>query len=97
MADELRRASAEHSFRYYVSYESGGGADHQGLLGCDVLSEWLVSRNADVYFCGPKPFLRAINGQLLALGFDQAQLHYEVFGPTTRLHAETNSEWSNGQ
>lgn len=97
MADELRRASAEHSFRYYVSYESGCGADHQGLLDRDVLSEWLVSRNADVYFCGPQPFMRAINGQLLALGFDQAQLHYEVFGPTTRLHAETNSERSDGQ
>lgn len=85
MADELRRLSAQHGFRYHVSYETGSGADHQGYLDTAVLSRWLDKPDADVYFCGPRPFMAAVNTALLALGFSEAQLHYEVFGPRTRL------------
>jgi nitric oxide dioxygenase len=85
MADELRRLSAQHRFRYCVSYENGSGADHQGYLDRAALSQWLGAPDADVYFCGPKPFMAAVNAQLLDLGYEDSQLHYEVFGPSTRL------------
>ncbi len=85
MADELRRLSAQHGFKYYVSYQTGSGADHQGYLNQTVLSQWLERADADVYFCGPKPFMAAVNTQLLNMGFKDSQLHYEVFGPGTRL------------
>ena len=85
MADELRQLSAQHGFSYYVSYETGSGADHQGYLDQTVLSHWLTQPDADVYFCGPKPFMAAVNAQLLRMGFRDEQLHYEVFGPSTRL------------
>ena len=85
MADELRQLSAQHSFKYYVSYETGSGADHQGYLDPTVLSRWLKKPDADVYFCGPKPFMTAVNTALQNLGFEDKQLHYEVFGPSTRL------------
>ena len=85
MADELRRLSVQHGFRYYVSYETGSGADHQGYLDRTVLSQWLGAPDADVYFCGPKPFMAAVNTQLLDLGYEDSQLHHEVFGPGTRL------------
>jgi nitric oxide dioxygenase len=85
MEDELRRLSAQHGFSYYVSYETASGADHQGHLDQTVLSQWLTQRDAEVYFCGPKPFMAAVNTQLLQLGFGDEQLHYEVFGPSTRL------------
>lgn len=85
MADELRRLSEQHGFSYYVSYEQGSGADHQGYLNPTVLSQWLSQPEADVYFCGPKPFMTALNAQLLDIGFEDTQLHYEVFGPSTRL------------
>ena len=85
MADELRKLSARHGFKYYVSYETGSGADHQGYLNREVLSQWLQRPDADVYFCGPKPFMTALNGQLLDMGYDESQLHYEVFGPSIRL------------
>ena len=85
MADELRRLSARHGFQYYVSYETESGADHQGYLTQEVLSQWLKQPHADVYFCGPKPFMVAVNTQLLDMGFKDSQLHYEVFGPGTRL------------
>ena len=85
MGDELRRLSEQHGFSYYVSYEIGSGADHQGYLDQTVLSQWMMQADAEVYFCGPKPFMTAINTQLLQLGFKDEQLHYEVFGPSTRL------------
>ena len=85
MADELRRLSVQHGFRYHVSYETGSGADHQGYLDRTVLSQWLGAPDADVYFCGPKPFMAAVHTQLLDLGYEDSQLHHEVFGPGTRL------------
>jgi nitric oxide dioxygenase len=85
MGAELRQLSVQHGFSYYVSYESGSGADHQGYLDQTVLSQWLTQPDADVYFCGPKPFMAAVNTQLLQLGFRDEQLHHEVFGPGTRL------------
>lgn len=85
MASELRRLAAEHGFAYRVSYEHGDGADHQGTLNRDVLGSWLGTPDADVYFCGPRPFMAAVNAQLVDMGYAEDQLHYEVFGPTTRL------------
>ncbi len=85
MADELRRLSNQHGFKYYVSYEADGGADHQGYLNPSVLSQWLGQPDADAYFCGPQPFMSTVNTTLLGLGFKDTQLHYEVFGPSTRL------------
>jgi nitric oxide dioxygenase len=85
MADELRRLSAENGFSYYVSYETGSGADHQGYLDRTVLSKWLEQPDADVYFCGPKPFMTAVGQQLLDMGYQDSQLHSEVFGPATHL------------
>ncbi|NDP48151.1 MAG: NO-inducible flavohemoprotein [Sulfuriferula multivorans] len=85
MEEELRRLSAQHGFNYYVSYETSSGADHQGYLDQTVLSKWLTQPDADVYFCGPKPFMAAVNTQLLQMGIRDEQLHYEVFGPGTRL------------
>lgn len=85
MGDELRRLSAQHGFAYRVSYETGSGADHQGYLDQTILSQWIPQVDADVYFCGPKPFMAAINSQLRHLGFAEEQLHYEVFGPGVPL------------
>lgn len=85
MAEELRRLSAEHGFTYRVSYEHGDGADHRGYLNRDVLEAWLGTPDADVYFCGPKPFMAALNLQLQDMGYGEDQLNYEVFGPSTRL------------
>ena len=85
MTDELRRLSAQHGFTYYVSYETGSGADHQIYLNPSILSQWLGQPDADVYFCGPTPFMATVNTTLLGMGFKDGQLHYEIFGPSTLL------------
>ena len=85
MATELRQLSLQHGFAYYVSYETGSGADHRGYLNATVLGKWLGKTDADVYFCGPVPFMAAVNSTLQTMGYADTQLHHEVFGPGTRL------------
>lgn len=85
MANELRRLADAHGFRYRVSYEHGAGADHEGYVNRDVLADWLGEPDADVYFCGPKPFMAALGGTLREMGYGESQLHHEVFGPATPL------------
>ncbi|MFJ5999063.1 universal stress protein [Streptomyces sp. NPDC092370] len=48
-----------------------------------------LPENADVYLCGPVPFMRAIRSQLLRAGIPARHIRYEVFGPDLWLaHAE---------
>ncbi len=84
-AEALTALQAKHGFRYFVSYEHGAGADVEGCLTQDILNQWLENKQTDVYFCGPKPFMAAINQTLQAIGFNEEQLHYELFGPTLAL------------
>ncbi len=86
MKDELRSLSEQYGFNYKVAYEFGEGADHQGYLDATVLNGWLKNREADVYFCGPRPFMNALDELLGTLGYAENQRHYEVFGAGTRLN-----------
>lgn len=86
MEKELKTLKDNYGFNYYVSYEFDEGADHQGYLTKQVLEQWLPADEADVYFCGPKSFMTSVNSLCLDLGYKEDQLHYEVFGPTTKLN-----------
>ncbi|BDZ43264.1 hemin transporter [Paraoerskovia sediminicola] len=44
-----------------------------------------VPLDADVYLCGPLPFMSLVHDQLVALGVSPLQIRYEVFGPDTWL------------
>ncbi|QIL82189.1 NO-inducible flavohemoprotein [Diaphorobacter sp. HDW4A] len=58
----------------------------QGLLTARQLGDWLpASRNADVYFLGPRGFMRSVKQSLAQLGVPQEQVHYEFFGPAEAL------------
>lgn len=53
--------------------------DHEGF----VEKEWLkplISEDADIYFCGPTPFMRHIRDTLLEFGVSKERIHYEFFG-----------------
>ena len=41
--------------------------------------------DADVYLCGPVPFMAAVKTALLELGVAEENVHYEVFGPSREL------------
>jgi nitric oxide dioxygenase len=75
--------------RFYC-YEEAGVADTVdavGLLEAGQLADWLpASRDLDVYFLGPKPFMTMVQRSLRALGVPDAQMHHEFFGPAAVLN-----------
>lgn len=85
MKNEIQLLKHKYGFDYFSAYQFGEGSDHKGYLTPEVLAKWLPNTQADVYFCGPKPFMAAVYDQCIDLGFKPEQLHYEVFGPTTSL------------
>lgn len=47
-----------------------------------ITKEWLqqnVPLDAEFYFCGPPPFMKALEKSLLELGVESAKIHYELF------------------
>ena len=53
---------------------------HEGFLD---LAEVDVPADAQVYLCGPPPFMQAVRRGLDALDVPESNIHFEVFGPDT--------------
>ena len=51
----------------------------------ELLEDMLPERDADYYFCGPKPFMIGIYHNLLKWGIPASQVHFEFFGPRQEL------------
>lgn len=85
--DALVAANEQLTRRYcYDQAGDSDGVDAQGLLSTDQLGQWLpASRDADVYFLGPRGFMRSVKQSLRELGVPDAQVHYEFFGPAEAL------------
>ncbi|MFN3273243.1 MAG: NO-inducible flavohemoprotein [Paracoccus sp. (in: a-proteobacteria)] len=63
-------------------YETGSeGSSGHGR----ITMEWLLANTpvaeADIYLCGPRPFLRHFVSGLVEAGVSAARIHYEFFGP----------------
>lgn len=56
-----------------------------GFVDAELIESLAPDRNADYYFCGPKPFMVNIYHQLLAWGIPASQVHFEFFGPRQDL------------
>ncbi|MEN3122507.1 globin domain-containing protein [Janibacter sp. LM] len=49
-----------------------------------------IDPSAEVYLCGPLPFMESVRGQLAERGVPEERIHYEVFGPDTWIpHVDT--------
>lgn len=68
-----------------ASDKQGEDYDYAGFIDLDVVSEQIVNPDAHYYFCGPVPFMQAINNKLIALGIESSHIHYEMFGPHASL------------
>lgn len=53
---------------------------HEGFID---LGEVPVDPNAQVYLCGPPPFMKAVRRGLEGLDVPEGNVHFEVFGPDT--------------
>ena len=51
----------------------------------DLIESKSITRHADYYFCGPKPFMVNIYHDLLTWGIPETQVHFEFFGPKEEL------------
>ncbi|SDI68589.1 NO-inducible flavohemoprotein [Alteribacillus bidgolensis] len=81
---------------YHVCYDVVTEEDNtdpyiqkQGRIDKEWLASLLPEKEADYYFCGPLPFLQAINHMLKSdFNIPEERMHFEFFGPAADL--ETN-------
>ena len=59
-------------------------SDTEGYLTNEQI-DTMLTPNADVYLCGPAPFMEAVIGQLREMGVSQDRIHYEFFGPALSI------------
>lgn len=88
-ADEIReiastRGNVHAHFRYDAPLDDDqprGRCDSTGLVDVDFLREFVPNRDADFYFCGPKPFMAGLYRNLTNWGVNEANIRFEFFGP----------------
>lgn len=56
-----------------------------GLVDAPFIESFLPGKDADFFFCGPKPFMVNIYQDLLQWGIPASQVHFEFFGPREDL------------
>lgn len=60
-----------------------------GFIDARLIESHLPDRNADYYFCGPKPFMISVYNNLQAWDIPAPQVHFEFFGPREELTEST--------
>lgn len=91
--DHLQQIVNEHQhIKSYVVYgapteadRTSGHFDKEGYVGLDFLQSIVPSKEANFYFCGPIPFMEAINEALNKWSVSKDHIHYEVFSPLAIL------------
>ena len=81
LCTHLRLSEPSESDRHQGDYDS------EGFLDAALLDELLGERHADFYLCGPAPMLKHAWQLLKARGVDEADIHFEFFGPAGDLAA----------
>lgn len=68
-------------------YENLGTREAHEFLrtGLIDLEQIDLPERADVYLCGPLPFMGTVRSSLRTRGVPDEQIHYEIFGPTQEL------------
>jgi nitric oxide dioxygenase len=60
---------------------------HRGHMNEPFLRVLIPDRDAEYYFCGPKPFMSSIHRLLRSWNVPSPQMHFEFFGPRQELEA----------
>lgn len=90
---QVRELAAKHPklsvhYRYSAPEESDRAQklfDSEGMIDAELLEAMVPDRDADFYFCGPKPFMVNIYQHLIEWGVPASQVHLEFFGPRQEL------------
>jgi nitric oxide dioxygenase len=93
MADHLRTLAERHGRTSIATFYSepragdkqGRTHDADGFITTEWLKENTPLDRADLYLCGPTPFLRAFVNGLARSGVPSERIHFEFFGPADDL------------
>lgn len=92
LREEVSVLAERPTIQAYVCYESpteqdrmDQNFDKEGYVNQEWLKTIIPTVEADFYFCGPIPFMNAINEALLNLGVKEENIHFEFFGPKAEL------------
>ncbi|WP_226536702.1 NO-inducible flavohemoprotein [Fictibacillus halophilus] len=94
LKDEVKKVAevAENISTYFVyekPLEEDFGYDQTGYIDEAWLRKVLpLNKEAEYYFCGPVPFMQAINHALQELNIKKENIHFEFFGPASDLEKE---------
>jgi nitric oxide dioxygenase len=76
----------------YVCYQAPTEADRsedafdkEGFVDLEWLKSITTGPDASFYFCGPLPFMKAVNRALKEWGVHDGDIHFEFFGPAGSL------------
>ena len=92
LKDEVAATAAKAKVNSVVFYDQPTEEDRQnnsfdveGYVTKEWLKENVDLEQSDFYFCGPVPFMKAINAALKDLGVTEDRIHFEFFGPMASL------------
>ncbi len=66
--------------------------DSEGFVDLALLQSLLDGPDAEYFYCGPLPFMRAVTQALRAWGVPESQMHFEFFGPKEAIEAAASAE-----
>lgn len=92
-SETIERLAEKHSHltRHYCYSEPATegvkreGHTSTGFVTGELIESLLPSRDAEYYFCGPKPFMIDIYDTLTKWDIPESQIHFEFFGPKQDL------------
>lgn len=92
LRNEVEELSTNEKIKAFVFYDSPTKEDRlnksfdvEGYVTQEWLKQNTATNEADYYFCGPEPFMKAINSSLIELDIPEERIHYEFFGPKGSL------------
>ena len=105
MGNHVRHAAAENdNVIAHIRFSRPGPEDVEGRdydsagrVDVDLLSQILPGKDADIYFCGPTPFMKSLFNGLIAWGLPEERIHYEFFGPATSLKDSGEPKAADGE
>lgn len=94
--DTLSSLENVNSFVFYDSPTEEDRENHLFDVEGYVTRKWLEKnvpfKDAEFYFCGPVPFMKAINRSLRDLGVSEEKINFEFFGPMGSLEVEEEKQ-----
>ncbi len=93
--EEVAEVAAKHNqVNVHVRYSEPaagdlpeGRCDSTGFIDADLIRSMLPEGDGAFYFCGPKPFMVAVQKAMDELAIPEGQRHFEFFGPAQDLQA----------